>query len=421
MKKMHATLDMPEYAERTRQLPIIAFFIGSTISSIGNVFTQLAIPWFVLETTGSVAQTGITAFFATLPMVFSTFFGSTLVDRLGYKRASVISDIVSSISVMLIPWLYHFTGLAFWQLLGLVFLGGLLKSPGNTARLALLPDLAKLAAMPLERANAFSNGLSRAASLIGAPLAGILIAMIGTSNLLWLDGASFAISALLIGLIVPFTRVGTETAEREKAYLGTLWDGLRFILRDSLILSLVGAILITNMIDSAFFSVIEPAYIKHLFNSAVPFGILIAASGGAAIIGTFIFGVTGQRLPRRLTYAIGYTIGGALNFWVYLLFPVLPVLIAWQIIAGLAIAPVTPIAMTVVQERLPSEMRARVFGTVGAGVLMGIPLGTFLSGYMVAWVGLHTTLLIMGTLYLVTTLSLLINPALRQMERAMKP
>ena len=405
---------------KIRQWPMTAFLTGSVISYVGDMFTLLAVPWFVLQTTGSVTQTGITAFFATLPAVFSTFFTSALVDRLGYKRTSVISDIVSGITVMLVPLLYHTIGLAFWQLLALVFLGGLLKPPGVTARRALIPDLAELAKMRLERANSFSDGINRVAGLIGAPLAGILIALIGTSNLLWLDAASFAISALLVALAVPAKIAGPNTEEQERGYLASLWEGVRYIQRDALVLSLVGVILITNMIDGAFFSVIEPAYIKHYFNSAIAFGFIVAASGGAAFVGTLLFGAFGHRLPRRLTYGIGYTIGGALHFWVFLLFPFFPVLLAWQIIAGLAIAPMNPIAITVVQERLPVRMRARIFGMIGAGVLAGIPLGTFVSGFVAEWIGLQATLLVMGIVYLLTTLSLLVNPALRQMEKARK-
>ncbi len=64
------------------------------------------------------------------------------------------------------------------------------------------------------------------------------------------------------------------------------------------------------------------------------------------------------------------------------------------------------------QERLPTEMRARIFGTISAGTLAGIPLGTFVSGYVVTLLGLQMTLFVMGALYLVTTLSLLVNPAI---------
>ena len=62
-----------------------------------------------------------------------------------------------------------------------------------------------------------------------------------------------------------------------------------------------------------------------------------------------------------------------------------------------------------------SEMRARVFGTTTAGVLVGVPLGTFVSGYVVTWIGLEYTLLVMGALYFLTTASLLVNPALKKM------
>jgi MFS family permease len=377
--------------------------------------TLLAIPWFVLQTTGSVTRMGITAFFATLPAVFSAFFGSVLVDRLGYKRTSVIGDLASGVTIMLVPLLYNTRGLAFWQLLLLVFLGGLLKSPATTARHALLPDLAELASMRLEQANSFYDGIGRVAGLISAPLAGVLIAVIGTSNLLWLDAASFAISALLIGLAVP-SLTGKQATKNENGYFGALREGVRFIQRDALVLSFVVVILITNLIDAAFFSVVEPVYIKHIFNSIIPLGLITAAMGGSAFVGTLLFGIVGHRLPRRLTYAIGYTVGGALRFWIFLYLPILPVLIGWHIIAGLALSVVNPIIGTVMQERLPVEMRARVFGTVTAGTLAGIPLGTFFSGYMVAWLGLQTTLLVMGILYLAATLSLLVNPALKTME-----
>lgn len=417
MKSLEEIQRMTSQAGQGRQIPIMAFFVGNAISYVGDMFTLLAIPWFVLQTTGSVTKTGITAFFSTVPTVFSTFFGSVLVDRLGYKRTSVLGDIASGVTVMLIPLLYHTVGLAFWQLLTLVFLGGLLKSPGGTARWSMLPDLAEMATMRLERANAFFDGINRVAGLIGAPLAGVLIAVIGVSNLLWFDAISFAISALLMGIAVPSTIAKTKTEKSERSYLITLWEGVQFIQRDRLVLSIVIVILITNMIDGAFFSVVEPTYIKHVFNSAVPFGFIVAASGGSAFVGTLIFSAIGHRLPRRLTYGIGYTIGGALTFWVFLFLPIFPILIAWQIIAGLAIASVNPIVGTVIQERLPGEMRARVIGAVSAGTLAGIPLGTFISGYVVTWFGLSMTMLVMGALYLATTLSLLVNPALKEMDK----
>lgn len=398
-----------------RQLPIIAFFTGSAISYVGDVLTLLAIPWFVLQTTGSVTQTGITAFFSTLPAVCSSFFGGTLVDWLGYKRTSVISDFASGLSVMLVPLLYHTLGLAFWQLLLLVFLGGLLKAPGVTARAALVPDLAQLAHMRLERANALSDGFSRVSRLLGAPLAGILITLIGTSNLLWLDALSFAISALLIGWAVPPHISGVPVNKAQKGYLATIGEGIRFIWQDKLVAAIILTITVTNLLDGAYFSVVGPAYMKAIFHSPLPFGLLVAALGGAAFVGTLIYGTIGHHWPRRWTLGLCFTIGGALRFWMLLFFPILPVLIIWYMIAGLAIAPINPLLDTITQERVPIEMRARVFGALSAMGLAGVPLGTLASGYLVAWTSLSTTVFLIGLLYLLATLSLLVNPALKQM------
>jgi hypothetical protein len=74
--------------KQKNSLPIIALFTANAISLTGNVLTAIAVPWFVLQTTGSATRTGITGFFTVLPVVLAGFFGGTLVDKLGYKLAN---------------------------------------------------------------------------------------------------------------------------------------------------------------------------------------------------------------------------------------------------------------------------------------------------------------------------------------------
>src|SRR5260370_41045056 len=83
----------------------LCLFIGNMVSFVGDMLTLLAIPWFVLQTTGSVIQAGITVFCSALPMALSGFFGSALVDRLGYNRTSVTGDTLSGLTTMLITLL----------------------------------------------------------------------------------------------------------------------------------------------------------------------------------------------------------------------------------------------------------------------------------------------------------------------------
>ena len=427
-------LERERTASARRRMPIFALFAANAISSTGDILTFLAIPWFVLQTTGSVTQTGIPAFFSTISIAASAFFGSKVVDALGFRRASVVSDMMSAVAVAVIPLLYALGMLPFWVLLALVFLAGVFTTPGSTARSALVPDLARLADMRMERVTAAEDGITRISRFFGAPLAGVLIAVIGTSNLLWIDAATFAVSALLIGLAVPHhvpappaaapvdgATAGVPAAPpRKSRYLADLRAGVAFIWRDPVLVSLVATVLVTNLLDAGIGSVLMPAYILREFGSAVVLGSMVAIFGLTAFLGTVVYGAIGHRLPRRLTLGIGFTIGGAPRVWVLALFPVVPLVLAASAVAGFGIGPVNPIFGTITYERVPTELRARVFGTVTAGAMAGMPLGGLLAGYCAGWLGLRGTLLAFGAVYFVATLSLLVNPAMRGIEPAKK-
>jgi MFS family permease len=397
------------------RVPLGAFFTANLISYVGDRLTLLAIPWFVLQTTGSIAKTGITAFFTTLPTIISTFFSGLLIDRLGYKRTSVIGDIASGIGTLLIPLLYRTSGLAFWQLLALAFFGGLMKAPGETARSSLLPDLGKTAQVRMERVNAIGDGMMRVSGLLGAPLAAILIVLIGASNVLWLDAASFFISAVLIGLAVPYTPLITLTSEQQDVSSSSLQQSLHFIVHNRLLRSIIITVVVTNMLDAGLFSVVQPVYASQIWRSVLPIGLLSATFGGCAFLSTLLFSVFGHHLPRRMTFALCF-MAISMPFWALGLQLPLSMLVLIYAFNGLLVGPINPIAMTVEQEIIPPKLRARVLGAASAGYMAGIPLGGLLCGYLITWIGLFPTLFSMAIIYLLATSNLLINPALKAMD-----
>jgi len=211
------------------RLPLLALLGANAISLVGSQLTSLAIPWFVLQLTGSATKTGLTAFVNTLPAVLAGFFGGTLVDRLGYKRASVAADLLSGVSIALVPLLLRTGGLAFWQLLVLVFLRALLDTPGATARRSLLPDLAVLAGWRLERVNAAAQAIGNLAGLLGPPLAGLLIVTLGSSTALWVDAASFVASAAIVAAALPRGAPAPHAARTAGQYVRELGAGLSLI------------------------------------------------------------------------------------------------------------------------------------------------------------------------------------------------
>jgi MFS family permease len=406
----------PAATIKTRNpIPLYSLFIANAISLVGNVFTMIAVPWFVLQTTGSATQTGITGFFTILPVVLAGFLGGTLIDRLGYKRTSIISDLASGVTTAMIPFLYFTVGLEFWQLVILVFLGALLDTPGGTARAALLPELAEQAGMPIERVTSLTHVIERGARLVGAPLAGFLIGVMGTANVLWLDAASFFVSAAIIGLAVSVPKLVKKEGQTGK-YFDELRDGLRFIAHDSLILSIVVMVMLTNFLDAIFGGVAQPVYVREVFGSALNLGLLIAANGGGAVIGGLIFAAIGHRLPRHATFVAAFVLT-SLRFWVYALYPSLSVLLVTTLITSIGAGPLNPIIGAVEFERIPPNMRGRVFGAITAGAWIAMPLGMLLGGVLTDRFGTFVMMIGLAITYLLTTLSMAFVPAMKEMNR----
>ena len=398
-------------------LPIYALFTANAISLVGNVLSAIAIPWFVLQTTGSATRTGITGFFNVLPVVLAGFFGGTLVDRLGYKRTSIIADIASGITTALIPLLYFTVGLEFWQLMVLVFFGALLDAPGSTARSALVPELAELAHMPIERATSLIHIIERGARLIGAPLGGLLIALMGTENVLWLDAASFFISAGIIAATIKVHKP-TEHAVQEPSggYFAELREGLRFIYNDKLMLAIVIMIMLTNFLDAIFGGVVQPVFVKQVYGQALDLGLLIAANGGGAVLGALVFSAIGPRLPRHTIFVFGFVLT-CLRFFLYATYPPLWIALVFVVISSMGAGPLNPIIGAVEYERVPKTMRGRVGGAIGAGAWSAMPLGMLIGGVLTEQLGVRPMLLGLGTIYLITTLSMAFIPAMKEMNR----
>lgn len=195
------------------RMPIFALLAANAVSQVGDMMVVVAMPWFVLETTGSAAKTGLAGATIGFGSLISSLLVGPAVDRLGFKRASVLADVASGVTVAAIPLLYWAGVLQFWHFLALVFLASILNAPGDLARRALIPALARRAAMPIERANSADTAIPRAAQLAGPVLGGVLIVWVGSSVVLLLDAVTFLISAVLIAVGVPTTGSrGEQTA-----------------------------------------------------------------------------------------------------------------------------------------------------------------------------------------------------------------
>jgi MFS family permease len=386
------------------RIALYGLLIANAVSLLGNTVAAVAIPWFVLTTTGSAARTGVAAFVTTVPLALGALFGGAVADRVGPRLASVAGDVLSAASLAAVPVLLAAGALEFWHVLGLGFLGALFDGPSQAARQALVPELATRAGMPLERANALHKGTEHVGYVVGAPLAGVLIAAVGAPNTLLLDSASFLLAALVVAVTVPATR---STAPRPR-YVSELVEGLRFVVSEPVVRALLVLPAVGNFFISPLGPVVLPVYARDELGGPAAFGALMAAYGVGGLLGITLYGVLGTHLPRRRVYVSLAVFYPAVSCCLVALPPLWPGLVTLALL-GVSAGAIVPLFQTVRQERTPPELRGRVFATVAAAETMAIPPAVLLAGVVVQTFGLQAALLVFAvgnTLYAALKLSL---------------
>jgi MFS family permease len=391
---------------------------ANAVAQVGHMMTSVAVPWLVLETTGSPAAVGLTGAAIAIGAVVPSLLGGPIVDRLGQRRTSIAADLVCGATVAVIPVLQLAGVLQFWEILLLVFLLSGFNAQGDTGRFGLIPALASRAAMPLERSNAADRGIARAGQLFGPLLAGVLIPFIGPSNVLLVDAVTFGVSAALVGFGVPAATApsaAVQSASR-RDYRADLAEGLRYLFSNRLILSVILLCLVGNFFDLPLMTVVLPVYARQIFGSAQSLGLMLGSVAAGTLIGTIVFGLYGRRFPKRETFLWGWLVAILVTYGTLAAQAPLPVLLLAGLVGGIAAGPINPILETVVQENTPPQLMGRVFGAFLAFSQAAIPFGAAIAGFVIQGVGLIPTIATGGVIYVLVIGAMFFNAALRGMN-----
>jgi MFS family permease len=403
-----------QQASTPYRAPLIAFLIANVVSICGTRVSTIAIPWFVLMSTGSPVKTGVVALAEMLPLVLSKALGGPLIDRIGPKRVSVTTDTASLVVVALIPLLHHLSALSFPVLLVLVAVAGALRGPGDAAKGTLIPDIAAAAKTPLERVTGLESTTERLAGFIAFALAGALIALVGEANALIIDALSFGLCALLIQRWIPGRRQATSTSDTageqhdESSYLERLSQGWQFLKSDTLLLSLIVMIAVTNLLDAAFSVVLLPVWIRDHGYGPEHFSLVLAVFSLSATLFALVASAIGERVPRKLVFTAAFLICGAPRFLVMAFDSPLWSLMAVCAVAGVGAGFINPVLGALFIERIPRPLLGRVNSLGDALAWIGVPLGGVVAGAAIAGIGMAPALLAAGAVYFVATTSPLV-------------
>ncbi len=401
-----------------RRTPLIGWLAAEAISLTGTRVSMIAIPWFVLTTTGSATQTGLVALAEMGPYVAAKALAGPVVDRVGAARVVVSADALSVAAVGAIPLLHALDVLSFPVLMVLVAVAGLLRGPADGAKHALVPAVAAAAEVPMERVTGFAGAAERLASTAGAAFAGVLVAMVGPATALLVDAASFAVSALLIAGTAPRRRpvpAGTA-AVAAVGYLTSLREGWDFLRHDRVLVGITVMVGITNLLDQAYIVVLVPVWASVTGGGAGTIGLLFAVFSGASVLGSVLAAGWAAHLPRFWTYLVAFLLCGAPRFVVLAMEAPLVAVLATAAVGGFAAGFINPILSAVVFERIPPHLVGRVSALNTSLCWALIPFGGVVGGALIAGIGLSPALLVLGGAYLLATTLPALQPQWRELD-----
>src|SRR2546430_6423518 len=188
---------------RVSSTQIRAIVAAEVVSSIGSSMTVLALPWFILVTTGSATKLGLVLGIGSIPFVTLPVPAGSLIARIGARKTMVIADAARLPLLAAIPALYSLDALSFPLLIVLVALTNVCTAAHMPAQRLILVEVVGEEESLVARANAYLDGAQTAAPLVGPALAGGMISAPGPPNVLVVDAATLGGAPIAAALFVP--------------------------------------------------------------------------------------------------------------------------------------------------------------------------------------------------------------------------
>ena len=393
-----------------RDRALLALLARDVISTAGSQMTWVALPWFVITTTGSATKMAIVVAVEAAALGIVGFASGNLVGRVGLRRTMLVADACRAPLIAAIPLLHAAGLLSFPLLLVLVFAVGAFGTPSFVSKAAILPEIVGEDEGVLGEANALLQAAMRIALVLGPVLAGVLIGLVGATNVLYIDAATFLIGFLLIAF---FVKVGGAAPETEESR--GLGAGIRFLLKDRLLRPWSVAIVAGDVAWLAFFVTMPVLVITRFGEQPEILGWIFGAWGLGAVAGSAVMFRIVRRVDGLLVGSIG-ELAMIAPIWIFLLAD-LP---AWALVvamfaSGLANGIVNAPIWTIFTVRTPPALRPKAWAAIIATTSLLGPLVLLAAGSALDSVGLTETLL---AIVLVQTLAAVLFASAGLRERA---
>ncbi|NTU47006.1 MFS transporter [Candidatus Roizmanbacteria bacterium] len=397
-------------------------WIGESISVLGDQFALIALPWLVLQLTGSSVALGTVLALMAIPRALFMLIGGAIVDKYSARDIMILSNILRFILVGILTALIFLNTIQIWMLFLFALLFGMSDAFYFPAQNSLVPQTLKKE--QLQMGNTLIQGMAQISSLLGPALAGIIIGLLaknnveGTKNLTGI-GAAFLIDTLsfLATIITSWLiRIPKNSNHQEE----NMWKSIKvaglFVWNNPLFRLIFLIVMVLNFFIVGPFTVGVPVLVNNKFaEGATAYGIITATFGGGSLVGIILSGV----LPKIRSRLFGPLImvliglqGITLAFIAYS--SSLPLTVFITSIMGVLSGYTNLLAFTWLQKRIPEALMGRVISLIMFASTGLIPVSSMLSGFLLTF---SVTIVFLGAGVLTALFSfiMVLNPLLAKM------
>jgi MFS family permease len=396
-------------------LPYLLVELSNITSVISGSMVFIALPWLALEITGSAASAGALVAMTSIPGVFFGPILGTLIDRIGRRISGFISEVLSALTILLIPIVHNSLEISF-ALLVLLALGRAIVGPASgTARKSIIPDVAGPSGLSLERANSIHEAVFATGFAIGPAVAALFIGLIGPFDVFYVVALFSTLSATALFFVRTKESRGDGVSETGSLLQDTIL-GAKTILKTPAVLLVLSFVMTLAMIYLPTEMVVLPAHFNAL-DYAEGLGLLISTIAGASVVGALLF----EKLQKKFKYStilkFGF-IGLGSSVLIMSLLPPFWILLILGAVLGFSWGPLMPMLNTVIQRVIPENMRGRVFGIEMTIWGAGPTLTAVVVGIAVDGVGVQPVYFALAVIVLALSVFVSFNKSNKQLDAA---
>lgn len=373
-----------------RNRSLLGVLAAELVSLTGTSMTFVALPWFVLATTGSAARMGWVLAAELAPYGLFGILAGSLVARLGAKRSMLLADAARGPLMLLVPILWWTHHLSFAALLAATFAIGCFAAIYTPSSRVILPEVLGEDERLVARGSAILSSGMQLTQILGPVLAGVLIAATSPATVLVIDAGTYFFSFAVIAAVVRAGRRVDQTG----AAKGVL-AGIRFLVHDPLLGPLLLVACLVNMVAQGLIVGVQSLVYFHYSANAHVLGFLFGSFGVGALAGALVAQQVAQKADL-LKLAAFAMLAMPLPLWLLgIAMPwgaALVVVGAFAFFSPLVNAPI----IGVLTVRTPAALRPKVMSAVMTVALLAGPLGFLLAGQAVSRLSIYTLFLIIA-------------------------